>query len=263
MAAAVEQAGVKAQVTFNFRFIPAALRARQLMEEGLVGKVFSFRCWYFRSSYISRLRPLTWRFSREAAGGGALFDIGSHALDLVRYLLGDVTQVHAMLETRIPERPLVTDPTKTGKVEVDDIAFLRMRLADGTPGTGEFSRLATGATNELEMEIYGESGAIRLSLTDPNWLRIYDARASDKPVGGRRGYTRVETVQRFEGAVAPDWTQPMSFVRSHAECQYQFLKAIWEDRQPKPDFSDGTAVQAIMDAALVSAREGRWTDVPR
>ena len=261
MTAAARQAGVKAQVTFNFRFIPAAVRARQLLEEGLVGKVYSFRCWYFRSSYISPLRPLTWRFSREVSGGGALFDLGSHALDLVRYLLGDVAQVHAMLETRIPERPLPGDPSKMGKVGVDDIAFLRLRMADGAPGTMECSRLATGATNDFEMEIFGESGAIRLSLTDPNWLNIYDVRASDKPLGGRRGYTRVETVQRFEGAYAPDWTQPMSFVRSHAECQYQFLKAIWEDREPRPDFEDGAATQAILDAALVSAGKGRWADV--
>jgi predicted dehydrogenase len=261
MAAAVERAGIKAQVTFNFRFIPAVVRARQLLVEGLVGRVFSFRCWYFRSSYISPQRPLTWRFSREASGGGALFDLGSHLLDLVRFLLGDVAQVRAMLETRIPERPLAGDPSQMCKVEVDDLAFLHMRLADGTPGAAEISRLATGATNEMELEIFGESGAIHLSLTDPNWLYVYDVRASDKPDGGRRGYTRVETIQRFDGALAPDWTQPMSFVRSHAECQYQFLRSIWEDRVPQPDFWDGTRVQEIMDAALVSARDNRWADV--
>ncbi len=263
MAHAVEEAGVKAQVTFNFRFVPAVLRARQLLDEGLVGRVFSFRTWYFRSSYISPQRPLTWRFSREVSGGGALFDLGSHLLDLIRFLLGDVAQVRAMLETRILERPVAGDPSRMGKVEVDDLAFLHMRLADGTPGAAETSRLATGATNDFELEIFGESGAVRLNLTDPNWLHIYDTRAADKPVGGRRGYTRVETIQRFDGALAPDWTQPMSFVRSHAECQYQFLKAIWEDRAPEPDFWDGVAVQAMLDAAQASARENRWADVER
>jgi len=263
MAHAVEQAGVKAQVTFNFRFIPAVLRARQLLDEGLVGRVFSFRGWYFRSSYISPQKPLTWRFSREVSGGGALFDLGSHLLDLVRFLLGDVAQVRAMLETRIPERPLAGDPSKMGKVEVDDLALLQMRLADGTPGTAEVSRLATGATNELELEVFGELGAIRLSLIDPDWLYVYDVRAADKPGGGRRGYTRVETVQRFDGQLAPDWTQPMSFVRSHAECQYQFLKAIWEDRPPRPSFWDGARVQEIMEAAQKSARENGWADVER
>ncbi len=263
MAAAVDAAGVKAQVTFNFRFVPAVLRARQLLDEGFAGRVFSFRSWYFRSSYISPQRPLTWRFSREVSGGGALFDIGSHLLDLIYFLLGDVDQVRATLETRIPERPLAGDPSRMGKVEVDDLAFLHLRLAGGTPGTAEISRLATGATNDFELEIFGESGAIRLNLTDPNWLHIYDVRAGDKPLGGRRGYTRVETVQRFDGALAPDWTQPMSFVRSHAECQYQFLKAIWEDRRPSPDFWDGVRVQEILHAAQVSARENRWAGVAR
>ena len=222
MANAVEVAGVKAQVTFNFRFIPAVLRARQLLDEGLVGRVYSFRGWYFRSSYISPQRPLTWRFSREVSGGGALFDLGSHLLDLICFLLGDVAQVRAMLETRIPERPLAVDPSRMGKVEVDDLALLHMRLAGGAPGTAESSRLATGATNDFELEIFGELGAIRLGLTDPNWLHVYDVRAEDKPLGGRRGYTRVETVQRFDGALAP-------FVRVPERALHRISPAVPED----------------------------------
>ena len=92
MAQAVSGTKLKGQVTFNFRFTPAVVRARQLMAAGFTGRVFSFHTRYNRSSYIAPEKPLSWRLSREAAGGGALFDLGSHALDLVHFLLGEVSR---------------------------------------------------------------------------------------------------------------------------------------------------------------------------
>ena len=88
MVAAVQAAGVITQMTFNFRFFPAVLRAQQLVQEGFLGRIFSFRGRYYRSSYIDPQKPLTWRQRKAIAGGGALFDIGSHILDLLYCLLG-------------------------------------------------------------------------------------------------------------------------------------------------------------------------------
>ncbi len=258
MAAAVDKAGVKGQVTFNFRFIPAVIRARQLMAEGFTGRVFSFHARYHRSSYISPQKPLSWRLSREISGGGALFDLGSHVLDLVHFLLGEVTEVQATMETLIKERPLAKGSTEMGQVDVDDLDLIQLRLADGALGTVEVSRMGTGATNDLQVQVFGELGALRLSLDDPDWLYVYDVRDSDTPLGGQRGFKRIEACQHFEGQLAPDWTMPMSFVRSHAECQYQFLKAIWEDKLPQPDLKDGVYVQEVMEAVERSAKAGRW-----
>ena len=113
MVAAAEQAGVKTQMTFNFRFFPAILRARQLVEEGFLGAVFSFRGRYYRSSYIDPQKPLTWRQRKAIAGGGALFDIGSHILDLLYSLLGEFVAVQATLETLIKERPVAAGASAT------------------------------------------------------------------------------------------------------------------------------------------------------
>lgn len=261
MAEAVHQAGIKCQMTFNFRFIPAVLRAKQLMSEGFVGRVFSFRGRYHRASYIDPEKPLSWRLQRAIAGGGALFDLGSHVLDLLHFLLGDIAEVYATLDTLIKERPVARGASEKAPVDVDDIAIMQLRLEDGTLGLGEISRMGTGATNDLQVEIFGNQGAIRLSLEDPNWVYVYDVRAADRPLGGYRGFTRVETVQHFEGQRAPDWTQAMSFVRSHTECQYQFLKAIWEDRDPQPNIDDGVHVQEVMEAALRSSDSQRWVSV--
>jgi predicted dehydrogenase len=262
MSQGVSDAGVQGQVAFHFRFIPAVQRARRLMDEGFVGRVFSFRGWYHRSSYISPAKPLSWRLSREISGGGALADMGSHLLDLQRLLLGEMAQVYATLDTRIEERPMAQDQARLGRVDVDDLGFLHLRTADGIPGTAEISRLATGATNDLVVEIFGEKGALRLDLADPGWLYVYDAREPGTPMGGRRGLTRVETGQRFEGQLAPDWTMPMNIERAHAEGQYQFIKAIQEGRPVRPDFRDGARVQDILEAAYLSSANQRWADVP-
>lgn len=258
MVKAVEQADVKTQMTFNFRFIPAILRARQLIEAGFLGRVFSFRGRYYRASYISPHKPLSWRLSKEISGGGALFDLGSHALDLLYYLLGDFGSVQATIETLIKERPLAAGSAEKGPVDVDDIALLHVRLKDQTLGLVEASRMGTGVTNDLEIEIFGELGAIRFNVTDPNWLEVYDVRDAEQPMGGMRGFKRLETVQRYEGQKSPDWSMTPTFVRSHAECQYQFLRAIRDNLPASPTLADGLHIQELMAAAEKSAAEGRW-----
>jgi predicted dehydrogenase len=261
IAEAVRAAGVKSQMTFNFRFFPAVLRARQLVEAGFLGRIFSFRGRYYRSSYISAAKPYTWRLSKAASGGGALYDLGSHILDLVYYLLGDFDSVQAQLETLIPERPIAPGSSEKATVDVDDLALLHLRMANGIPGSVEVSRMGTGATNDLQIEIVGDQGAIRFHSEDPTWLEVYDARDPDQPLGGIRGFRRVETVQRYEGAKAPDWSMTPNFVRAHAECQYQFLKAISEDRQPSPTLADGLKIQEVMEAAQKASAEGRWVRI--
>ncbi len=261
MLAAVRAAGVQTQVTFNFRFYPAVMRAQQLVAAGFLGRVFSFRGRYYRSSYIDARKPLTWRQRKEIAGGGALFDIGSHILDLIYALLGDFGAVQANMDTLIRQRPAAPGEDATQPVDVDDIALLNLRLADGTPGVVEVSRMGTGLTNDLGFDIFGDKGAIRFNAVDANWLEVYDVRDAEQPIGGMRGFRRIEAVNRYPGQKAPDWSMTPDFVRTHAESQYQFLKAVAEGRPARPDLADGLHIQAVMAAAERSAAEGRWVSV--
>ncbi|MYI41559.1 MAG: Gfo/Idh/MocA family oxidoreductase, partial [Chloroflexi bacterium] len=257
MAAAVQAAGLKAQLTFNFRFFPALARARQLMAEGFCGRVFSFRGRYHRSSYISADKAMSWRLQREITGGGALFDLGSHILDMLYFLLGDFASVNATLDTLIKRRPIAGGQGETAAVNVDDIALLQARLVDGTLGTVEISRMGTGATNDVVLEIFGDKGAMRFDLAEPAWLQVYDAREDD----GARGFRKIETVGRYAGQRAPDWSMSPGFMRAHAECQYQFIRAIWDDTPPEPSFADGLHIQRIMAAAEASSARGGWVNV--
>lgn len=261
MVDAARQAGIITQMTFNFRFFPALTRARQLVEDGFLGRVFSFRGRYYRSSYINYDKPLSWRLRKDVSGGGALFDLGSHILDLIYYLLGDFGSVQATLDTLIKDRPIAPGAAERAAVDVDDIALLHLRMADDTLGLVEISRMGTGTTNELVLEIFGDQGAIRFNAADPSWLEVYDVRDPGQPLGGMKGFRKLETVQHFEGQKSPDWSMPPSFLRTHTECQYQFLKAISDNTSTSPTLEDGLQVQRAMEAAERSSDQGRWVHV--
>ncbi len=261
MVQAVQAAGVLTQMTFNFRFFPAVLRAQQLVQEGFLGRVFSFRGRYYRSSYIDPQKPLTWRQRKAVAGGGALFDIGSHILDLLYSLLGPYAAVQATLDTLIRQRPAAAGSPELQAVDVDDIALLHLRTAGGVLGSVEVSRMGTGLTNDLQFEIFGEQGALRFNAVEPGWLEVYDVREAGSPLGGMRGFRKVQAVGRYPGQKAPDASMAPDFVRAHAECQYQFLRAVVEGRPAKPDLADGLHIQAVMAAAERSSAGGGWVQV--
>ena len=123
--------------------------------------------------------------------------------------------------------------------------------------------MGTGATNDLSFEIFGDQGAIRFDLDQPAWLHVYDARDADAPLGGERGFRKIEAAGRYSGQRAPDWTMTPDFMRAHAECQYQFIRAIQDDKPTSPSFADGLHIQRIMDAAERSSERGVWVELSK
>lgn len=261
--AVAQEMGVQHQMVFNYRFVPALMRAKQLVEEGLLGRVFSFRAAYLHAGYIDPARPMSWRLDLSKGGGGALFDLGAHVLDLVRFLLGEYDSILARTETFIKERPLPDRPDQRMAVEVDDLALMTVQMANGAVGTVEASRLATGTNDELRLEIHGQGGALRFNLMDPNWLYVFDAREPGAPIGGTRGFKAIETVQRYPPpAVLPGPKFSIGWMRYHVASQYAFITSLVEGRPTGPDFVDGMKIQEVMEAGYISARERRWVSLP-
>ena len=250
-------------MVFQYRFLPAIIRAKQILDEGLIGRIFTYRAEYLHSGYHNPDRPLSWRMQKEQGGSGALGDLGSHVLDLVRYLLGDFESVQGMLHTFINSRPLVEDRSRYGTVTVDDVSWVHGRMASGAVGSIECSRFATGTLDDLKIVIHGEYGALKFDLMEPGYLYFYDDTKSAKSYGGDRGWQRLECMQNYPGAKTPPPRAPIGWERSHAESQYQFLRAVSEGRQPSPGIEDGLKVQYILDAIERSAdTDGKWTEVP-
>src|SRR4051794_3841562 len=154
----VEQAGVVHLCAFNYRFVPAVRLARQLIEAGEVGEIH-----HFRGRYLQDWGPTdadVWRFDRQAAGSGALGDLGAHVVDLARYLVGEIASVSGALATFQPGR------------QVDDAFAASVSFANGAIGTLEASRFATGRKNGFVWEINGSRGSLAFDLERLNELQV-------------------------------------------------------------------------------------------
>ena len=238
------------QIAFQYRFIPAIMRAKQLIEEGFLGRVFHFKASYLHSGYTDPNRPMTWRLDKERSGGGALYDLGSHIIDLMYYLLGEYKEVRSFKETFIKERPRIESPKEKFPVLVDDYIILQVKMVNGALGTLEASRVATGSNDDLSFEIYGEKGSMRFHLMEPNWLYIYDATESGEPIGGRRGFKAIECTNKYPAPSSlPGPKFSIGWERFHIASQFNFISCIAEGKQPSPSFEDGLYVQEVMEKA--------------
>lgn len=259
------------QMTFNYRFVPAILRARQLVEAGFLGDLFQFRIAYLHAGYIDPRRPFSWRTDFSRSGGGAIMDLGAHIIDLTRFLVGPGTgvgrggefaAVRANMQTVITERP---DPA-TGQmrpVDVDDVAQVQCHLEDRASGTLEASRLSTGVQDEIRVELHGSKGALKFNLMDPNWLDAYDATIPEAPLGGDRGYRRIECVARYPKPYTLGATKnSVGWLHFHIQSLFDFISNVAAFREGKPisplspTFEDGRAAQHVIDACLLSYYQG-------
>lgn len=250
---------VTTQMVFNNRFFPATVRAKQLIEEGRIGRVLSFRAVYLHSGSVDSGKPIGWRYDKSLGGGGVLFDMGSHLLDLMYHLLGEYESVFAKTEITYKQRP-----DKSGKmvdIQADDLVLVVARMKNGGLGTIEASKIATGTNDELRFEIHGDKGALRFNLMEPNWLDFYDNTVPEQPLGGTRGFIRIECVQRFEAPAGnfPSSKTSIGWLRGHAHCLYNFLSCVNEGRQANPSFEDGAYIQYVMEKAYESDRAGNWS----
>jgi predicted dehydrogenase len=253
------------QMTFQYRFVPALLRAKELIQAGALGEIYSARIAYLHAGYIDPKRPFTWRLDVQKSGrGGALFDLGVHVIDLTRYLLGEVDEVFHLGETMIEERPMADDASTMVPIEVDDISILLVRLNNGAVGSIESSRLATGTQDEIRVEAHGSKGAIRFNLMQPNYLEFYDATAAGGNYGGDRGFKQIECVARYpKPAALPGPKNTIGWERFHVHSMYTFVTNVLNGLHAPPTISDGVKAQCILEAALVSGQKKTWIPVPK
>lgn len=255
---ALEKYPVTNQMALQYRFFPATMRAKELIDEGRIGNIMSFRAAYLHSGSVDPNKPLGWKLEKKLGGGGVLFDLGSHVFDLIYYLLGEYTSLFAETRTVYPQRP-----DKTGNmvnVETDDLAIIIARMKNGGTGIIEASKIATGTNDELRFEIHGDRGALRFNLMEPNWLDFYDNTVPDAPLGGTKGFTRIECVQRFAkpGGDFPNSKFSIGWIRSHIHSLYNFLDCVYNGKTASPSFSEGAYIQYVMDKAYLSNQNKEW-----
>ena len=245
-----KEKGITAQIVFNNRFIPAVMRAKQLVDDGRLGRILSFRCEYLHASATDPEKKAGWKQNRDICGAGTLFDLGSHAVDMMHYLCGEIVSVKASSQIAYPERRGMNG--EIWQTNADEAFYMICKTAGGAVGTIDVSKLTVGANDELNFCVYGEKGSLKFNMMDLNWLYFYDATANGDSLGGDRGYTRIECVGRYDapGGVFPSFKAPIGWLRGHLHSMYSFLTAVNEGRASAPDFDSAAKVQRVLDMAL-------------
>jgi predicted dehydrogenase len=260
---AVEAAGVKHMVAFNYRFVPAIRQIRELIERGALGRIYHFRAQYLQEWIMPHYNlPMIWRLDKEKAGSGALGDLGAHIIDLARFLVGEIDEVGAMTRTFVKERPLM-DGSGTGTVDVDDAFVATVAFENGAIGTLEATRFAAGRKNHQVLEINGEKGTIIFNLERLNEMKVFWIGEEPKET---RGFHEVLVSEPYHPWWENWWPQGHIIGWEHTFVHEltHFLDCIANDEDVAPygaTFEDGYRAAAVCDAILQSAENKRQVEV--
>jgi predicted dehydrogenase len=262
MVKAVEKAGVPNLVSFNYRRIPAVTLAKQLIDDGKLGKIFHYRAKFLQDWTISKDLPqggdALWRLDVKAAGSGVTGDLLAHCIDTALWLNGSINTVNAMTETFIKERK----SNITGKVEkvgIDDACAFLCRFANGSLATFESTRYARGHKALYTFEINGEHASIFWDLHDMHRLQWFD----HKDEGRLRGWRSIHVTDGDHPYMKQWWVPGLNigFEHSFVHQLADFLTGVATGKPASPTFREALETQYVCDAVLKSAKTGRWEKV--
>jgi predicted dehydrogenase len=256
MAEAAEAAGVKTQVGFNYLCNPMLGLAREMIGTGEIGEIRGYRGIHCEDYMADAAGAFTFR--HDAAGGGALADIGSHALATAEFLCGPITHVMGDCVTMIGRRPDGRGGMRD--VVVDDVGRAFLRFANGATGSIEGNWIATGRKMQHDFEIYGTKGALAFSQEHFNVLHFF----STADAKGRQGFRRIEAGPDHAPyglfCVAPGHQLGFNDLKAIEVAGY--INAI-AGKGPEPfNFRKGLRIQRLVETIHISSREQRWRDVP-
>ncbi len=259
---AVQAAGVKHMVAHNYRFVPALIVARDMVRNGELGEIYHFRAQYLQEWIMDPDFAAVWRLQGDVAGSGALGDLGSHIVDLARFIVGEPARVGGLLKTFITERP--GEGGGRVPVTVDDAFEAWVEFDNGAIGTLEATRFAKGRKNGMVLEINGAKGSLRYNLERFNELEVH--LPGQNPQAIQPGFTNVLVTESYHPYWKYWWPHGHIIGWEHTFIHevYHLLDAIVHNKDIAPygaTFEDGYRCAVVLDAITESSREGRRVDI--
>jgi len=256
--AADRAAGRVHMVAFTFRFAAGLRYLKRLVDEGHFGAIRHWRMSYFTDGQVDPAAPFTWRHRRARGGAGVIADMGSHMIDMARYLLGEITAVSATSRTYVRERDIPGGGR--GVVEVPEACAWVAEFASGVIGTFDVNRAVvgrggTGRPQYQGVEVHGTGGFALYELVRPFELQV----SLGPAMASRQHWATLEVPPDL--AVYPGSPRNVRADDPLLGYKYDqgvaFVGAIHGETTDYPTFRDGAAVQQVVDAVDLSAREGR------
>ncbi len=262
MVDAIEKAGVPNTVWYNYRRVPAVTLAKQLIDEGRLGRIYHYRANFLQDWTISADLPQggagLWRLDAASAGSGVTGDLLAHCIDTALWLNGSIKNVCATTETFVKERT----HTGTGKVEpvkIDDACTFFCRFENGSLGLFESTRYARGHKALYTFEINGEKASIKWDLHDLHRLEYFDY--GDPAI--LRGWKSIHVTDGDHPYMKNWWVPGLQIGYEHTFVHQvaDFLQGLSTGKPTSPTFREALETQAVCDAVLDSAEQHKWEDV--
>jgi predicted dehydrogenase len=259
MVDAVEKAKVANMVWYNYRRIPAVTMAKQLIDEGRLGKIFHYRAKFLQDWTISADLPQggqgLWRLDVGVAGSGVTGDLLAHCIDTAMWLNGGIDKVVGLTETFIKERHH-TITGKTEKVGIDDASLFLAKFENGSLANFEATRYARGHKALYTLEINGEKASIFWDLHDLHRLQYFDHRDE----GRTRGWRSIHVTDGDHPYMAKWWVPGLQIGYEHSFIHQaaDFIEGVESGKPAAPSFREALATDLVTDAVLRSAKSGNW-----
>jgi predicted dehydrogenase len=259
---AVRRAGVQHMVSFNYRFAPAIRLARDIIDAGYCGRIHQIRIRYLQDHQANPEKPLPFKIGEGK--GGVLLGLGSHVIDLARFLVGEPKWVSGAVATFNKERPAGDGSGRMVPIVDDDSFVANAEFQNGVLGNLEASYVCAGRKNQLVVEVNGVKGSLTWDLEDLNRLQVY-LEGRDK-VAGMTGFEDVLVTEAHHPYHQYWW--PFGHISSwehlHANLIYHFVDAVANGKSVgpyAPTFEDGYKAAVISDAIEESSRSGRRVEI--
>jgi len=258
MADAAERAGVKTAVGFNYLKNPMVALAREIVANGEIGEVVSFRGIHAEDYMTDASAPFTWRLD-EKGGHGVVADLGSHIISIARFVVGPIASLVGQIETVVKERPVGPGESRRRKVLVDDEARALVKFENGATGSIEASWVAAGRKMQLAFEVTGSKGTVVVDHERMNELDLY---VTGQPAG-REGFKKILAgpAQAHFREFVPAPGHQLGFNDIKTIEVRALIMALAGGAPFQPDFREAYEIQRVVDAIVLSAHEKRWLDV--
>ena len=264
---------IRHQIGFNYRFAPAVLLAKKLIDDGKIGRIFHVRANFLQDWIIDPEFPFVWRLDKKVCGSGSLGDLGAHFIDMARFLAGEFDTVMGMSKTFVKSRPVsgrmtglsasaADSDAPRANVEVDDGTVFVSEFKNGALGVFEATRFAQGHKNDMSIEINGELGSVKFIFERMNELHYFSADDEE----GLQGFRLIQASEAVHPYMHAWWPvgHVIGYEHTFVHELYEFTESVANNKPLNnicPDFSDGVKCSQVIEAVELSCERKAMVEV--
>lgn len=244
---------------FTYRFVPALRYLKRLICEGEFGQIRHWRLSYTIDLMCDPNTPATWRNYEKMAGAGVLTDMGSHAIDTARFLLGEIRAVCGTSTIYTRERP--NEFGTTVPIDAYDACTFSLEFSNDALGSIDLNRAVSGGIdglNQQNLALHGTKGSAFYESSRPSDIQV--GLGSTHQGGAMRLVEVPIEMQIYPGS-------PRTFRHGNPSASYKFdqisafIQAIRGDISEYPSFDDGAEAQRVVDAVSLSIKQRSWVNI--